>query len=245
MRIYLSADIEGVTGSITWDEGSADKPEYRYFQEQMTKEVAAACEGALAAGADEVLVKDAHYTARNIIPDMLPENTKLLRGWTEEAEMMVAGIDDGFDAAVFIGYHAPSGSKASPLSHTMNPKIQSISCNGKPIAEFDLSAMTAAYYGVPVVFLSGDSGICGIARAAIPAIGTFATNEGRGSGAVCVHPHTAVTEIRKAVQKAITQFQKGDRLSCLYPIPKHFRFEIRYQQHTMAKQSLELSRRDA
>ncbi|MBN1777924.1 MAG: M55 family metallopeptidase [Clostridiales bacterium] len=234
MKIYLSADIEGITGSIHWNEGSADQPEYRYFQEQMTKEVAAACEGALAAGADEVLVKDAHYTARNIIPDMLPEKTKLLRGWTEAPEMMVAGIDEGYDGAVFIGYHAAAGSNASPLSHTMNPKLQSVTCNGEPLSEFDINAMTAAYYKVPVLFVSGDAGLCKAAKAAYPGIHTVAVNEGLGGGAVCLHPHTAIVKIREAVENAV----KGYKKAGLCPMPERFRIEICYKEHAMAAKAL-------
>ena len=230
MRIYISADIEGVTGSIHWNEGIGDKLEYPYFREQMTREVAAACEGALAAGADEVLVKDAHDTARNIIPNRLPEKTKLLRGWTETPEMMVAGIEDGFDAAVFIGYHAAAGLDASPLSHTMSTKIHSITCNGNPIAEFDVNAMTAAHYGVPVLFVSGDAGLCKAAEITCPGIATVATNEGRGSGAVCIHPDTAISLIRQGVKEAVQGFAN----SKLYPMPAHFRIEICYKVHTLA-----------
>ena len=73
MKVYITADIEGVTGMAHWDETYKDKPDYKEFQEQMTDEVVAACEGALAAGATEILVKDAHDSARNILASRLPE----------------------------------------------------------------------------------------------------------------------------------------------------------------------------
>lgn len=234
MKIYLSADIEGITGSIHWNEGSADQPEYQYFKDQMTKEVAAACKGALDAGAGEVLVKDAHYTARNIIPSMLPERTKLFRGWAETPEMMVAGIGDGFDGAIFIGYHSAAGSGASPLSHTMNTKVLYVSCNGKRLAEFDINAMTAAYYGVPVFFVSGDAGLCKAAKAVYPGIGTVATNEGHGGGAVCIHPDVAVARIYQAVNTAVKQAESVPQAKLLYPMPAKFNIEISYKEHTLA-----------
>lgn len=244
MKIYLSSDMEGITGSIDWNEGSADKPEYAYFQEQMTKEVAAACEGALSAGAAEVLVKDAHYTARNIIPSMLPEGTKLFRGWSEAPEMMMAGIEEGFDGAVFIGYHAAADSAASPLAHTMNPKLQSVLCNGRSIAEFDISAMTAAYYGVPVYFVSGDAGLCEAVRQVNPNIVTVATNEGRGGGAICIHPNSAVRQIRQGVEQAVKQ----PGAMCMYPMPQQFSVELCYKEHALAAKAANypgVTRKDA
>lgn len=81
MKLFISSDIEGTTGITAWDETEWSDPRSLYFREQMTREVTAACEGAADAGFGEIWVKDAHDSARNIIPDRLPENVKLLRGW--------------------------------------------------------------------------------------------------------------------------------------------------------------------
>ncbi|MBE0697596.1 MAG: M55 family metallopeptidase, partial [Anaerolineaceae bacterium] len=88
MKVYLSADIEGITGTTHWDETELNKPDYAEFREQMTAEVAAACEGALNAGATEIWVKDAHGSARNLIASKLPRETHLLRGWSGHPYMM-------------------------------------------------------------------------------------------------------------------------------------------------------------
>ena len=80
-RIFLSADIEGTAGIVHWDETEYGKNGYEYFRRQMTREVAAACEGAREGGADEIVIKDAHDSARNILPDELPQGVKLFRGW--------------------------------------------------------------------------------------------------------------------------------------------------------------------
>jgi D-aminopeptidase len=81
MKAYISADIEGITGTTHWDEATKSKPDFREFQEQMTAKVAAAYEGALRAGATEILVKDAHASARNILAAKLPREARLVRGW--------------------------------------------------------------------------------------------------------------------------------------------------------------------
>lgn len=234
MKLYLSADIEGTAGTMHWDEGNAAKAEYGYFQQQMTKEVAAACEGALAAGADEILVKDAHYTARNIIPSMLPEQTRIFRGWDNTPEMMLAGIDQSFDGVLFTGYHAAAGTGMSPLAHTMNPKALWVKCNGKLISEFYINALTAAYYGVPVFFLSGDRGVCEAVREANPEILTVATNEGRAGGAVCIHPDLAVKQIRETVARALAK----PKAACMVPLPPYFEIEICYKEHMEAAKAV-------
>ena len=106
MKIYISADMEGITGVCHWDEVDHDKPSYSYFQEQMSREVAAACEGAILAGANEIFVKDAHYSARNIIPSYLPKNVKIIRGWSGHPSSMVQELNSKFDALLMVGYHS-------------------------------------------------------------------------------------------------------------------------------------------
>ena len=69
MRIFLSADIEGTAGIARWEEARAQESCHQYFKEQMSREVAAACRGALAAGADEVVIKDAHGPGRTHKPN--------------------------------------------------------------------------------------------------------------------------------------------------------------------------------
>ena len=131
MKVFISADIEGVNNILTWDETEFNSPEYAYFRKQMTDEVIRACEGAKAAGATEIFIKDAHDYARNLIMSELPDYVKLHRGWQGCPGSMMAGLDDTFDAVIFIGYHSPSRSDGNPLSHTMNTRIQHVKINGR------------------------------------------------------------------------------------------------------------------
>jgi len=226
MKIYLSADIEGVTGTTHWDETEIKFPDYGDFREQMTAEVAAACEGALQAGASEVWVRDAHHSARNIIAGSLPEQTRLVRGWAGHPYMMMEQLDDSFQAAVMIGYHARAGSTANPLSHTITTKISTIKINGLYASEFMLNAYTAALAGVPVVFVSGDAGLCEEAAALIPAITHVAVKSGCGDSTINLHPQVALEKIRAGVQQALA----GDLSKCRLELPKHFSVEMRYKE---------------
>lgn len=99
MKIYVTADIEGVTGATHWDETDQKNAYYAQLREQMTAEVAAACEGALSAGATEIWVKDAHGWARNIIPAELPREVQLVREWSGHPFAMMQELDETFHIA--------------------------------------------------------------------------------------------------------------------------------------------------
>ncbi len=230
MKIYISADIEGVTGTTSWDETEKGEAAYAEFREQMTAEVAAACEGALNAGATEIWVKDAHDSARNLIAAKLPQEVKLIRGWSRHPFSMVGGLDETFQAMMMIGYHAPAASDANPLAHTMNRGITYLKINKHLASEFLLHAYAASLKHVPVVFVSGDAGLCRHVQSFNPHIGTCAVKEGVGDSTINLHPLRAIQAIREGAQQAFAR----DLSRCLIPLPEHFHVEIRYRDHVMA-----------
>ena len=231
MKVFISADIEGTCGITSWAETERSTPmDYTPFQKQMTREVRAACEGALAAGADGLLVRDAHDSARNLEPGALPEAARILRGWTGDPLRMMSGIDrDSFGAVLFTGYHAWASSGGNPLSHTMNLKNEYVTLNGVRMSEFMMNAYTAGYYGVPVVFLSGDKALCAFARELIPGITTVPVNEGIGGGTLSIHPDAAVRAIREGAERAV-----GNAANCAVKMPEHFEMVVRCREHQRA-----------
>lgn len=234
MKLYLSADIEGTTGIARWDETEYGHPRYGYFAGQMTRECAAACEGALAAGCTEILVKDAHDSACNLIPDLLPEAVRLFRGWGSCFLGMMTGIDDTFDGVFFTGYHSGAGMDTNPLAHTMNRNNMYVKINGTIAPELMINSLTAAYFGVPVRLVTGDSGLCQWLHEINPNIETVAVNEGMGRGTLSIHPNLAVRRIREAAQRAMAK----PAADCMFPLPEHFRVEIGFKEHFRAKNAL-------
>jgi len=231
MKIYLSADIEGTCGICAWPETDRATPfDYTPYQQQMTREVAAACRGALEAGAEEVFVKDAHDSARNIDPMQLPRRIRINRGWTGDPLSMMTGIDrETFDAVFFTGYHSNAANPGNPLSHTMNLRNNRVTLNGVPCSEFLINTYTAGYYGVPVALVTGDKALCDFAKALIPAITTVPVNEGWGGSVTSIHPMEAVERIEAAAKEAALKAAE-----CTVPMPDHFHMEIDFVQHTMA-----------
>lgn len=235
MKIFISADIEGTTGIAHWDETTPEQPDfhhYQYFARQMTAEVNAACLGALDAGAAEVFVKDAHDSARNIDPAQLPEAVRIFRGWAKNPFVMMAGLDESFDGVLFTGYHSGSGTNSNPMSHTMNGKNNHVLINGQMASELLINSWIAAWYKVPVFFVSGDKGLCDWVKTLNPGIRTVAVNEGVGNGVISMHPHAAVRQIRETVTAALKQ----DPAQLLLKLPDSFDVEISFKEHFRAYQ---------
>lgn len=226
MKVFISADIEGVNNIVSWDETELKSSEYQYFRRQMTDEVIMACEGAKAAGATEIFVKDAHDYARNLILKDLPEYVKLHRGWEGCPCSMMAGLDESFDAVIFIGYHSPASSDGNPLSHTMNLRNQYVKINGILTSEFYINALYASYLNVPVAFLSGDLKLTEIVHEANKFITTVATKEGSHGAVISKHPNVTNAQIKEGVKAALST----DLSKNIVELPNHFDVEIQYKK---------------
>jgi len=231
MKVYLSADMEGITGVTHWNEVDPDKPDYAQFQKRMTEEVVSACRGALDAGAEKILVKDAHYTGRNILPAELPEEAELIRGWSGHPYSMVQELDGTFDALMMVGYHSRAGSGGNPLSHTMSSgKIERMVINGREASEFLLHGYVGAKHGVPIAFVAGDKELCREVTEVSPDTATFVTMEGVGDSTISIHPGKSLRTIRKTVCDALKSVHKNSA----WPLPDEFELSIRYVKQTAA-----------
>jgi len=231
MKLFVSADIEGTCGIVHWNETEKNLPDYAWFAEQMSREAGAAAQGAIKRGWD-VLVKDAHDYARNIIPDMLPEKSELLRGWIGDLGSMIGGADrEHFDAAAFTGYHSAAFTDGNSLAHTMVTGAYRVKLNGEICSEFVLNALGCARLGIPTVFLSGDKALCESAKKLIPDIYTVDTKEGIGDAVLSRHPKTVVREIEETLEKAL---EPEHVKKCLPKMPGHFVLEVSYKETSRA-----------
>jgi D-amino peptidase len=156
LKVYISADMEGVVGVVTGDQLGPDGFEYQKAREWLTLEVNAAIQAAREAGATEIVVSDSHGNMLNILPDLLPKDVKLVRSSPRPLTMM-QGIDESFDAALLIGYHASTTNPRGVRAHTFSSgTLTAVRLNGVAVPEAVFSAAIAGHFGVPVVMLSGD-----------------------------------------------------------------------------------------
>ena len=159
LKVYISADLEGVVGVVTADQLGPGGFEYGRFRQIMTNEVNAAIEAAREAGATEILVSDSHGNGENLLIEQLPADIQLIRSWPRPL-MMMEGIDESFDAVILIGYHSSTTNTAGVRAHTISSaNLTSIRLNGVEMLEASINAAIAGDFGVPVVMISGDDAV--------------------------------------------------------------------------------------
>ncbi|MCL1804073.1 MAG: M55 family metallopeptidase [Eubacteriaceae bacterium] len=229
MKVYISSDIEGTCGICHWDETDYDRGGrwYDYFREQMSKEAASAARGAFSAGASEVTVKDAHDSARNLIPSYFPKEARFIRGWPGNPECMIDGIGMGYDAAAFTGYHSNAGSAANPLAHTMTTKAYRVWLNNELASEFMIHAYAAMLHKAKPIFVSGDESLCIQAEKLVPGIVSTPVVSGMGGGSFSLHPEQAAENIETGMKTAVERFQSIPQPK----LPDSFEAAIEYAKH--------------
>jgi D-amino peptidase len=209
LKVLISVDMEGITGIVSADEcNRRASDDYQYFRRIMTLEANAAVEGALAGGATEIVVRDAHDTGRNILPDLLHKSARLLRDWSFGPKEMMEGVDETFGAAVFIGYHASAGKPNAILEHTWSGRITDFKINGVSLPEAGLNALISGHFNVPVVFISGDQAVCDQVRGLLGEIESVAVKEGIGAATLSLHPEVAAQKIKEGVERALRNLGK-------------------------------------
>ncbi len=234
MKLYLSSDMEGIAGVVNWNEVSANQNDYSWSQKQMTREVQVVCETAFELGAESVLVKDAHDSGRNIDISELPHGTLIHRAWSGDPLVMMSGVQNDFDAAIFTGYHSGAYSDGSPLAHTMNSStIKWIKMNGEYMSEFMMNAYTAAYYKVPVIAVTGDQAICQEAKKLIPEITTIAVKACEGNACTTMSSNDALIAIQEGTRIAIRNYMHSKN-ACNLEIPVHMNFQINFSNAGLA-----------
>ena len=220
LKVFISVDMEGVTGVVNVEDASRSGKDYDYFRQTMTREANAAIEGALAAGATEIVVRDSHGTALNLLPEMLHRSAKLIRDWSGGPMVMMEGIDASYDAAIYVGYHAKAGTPDGVLDHTSSGDVTNVAINGVSMPETGYNALMAGYYDVPVIFVAGDKAVCDQAQALLGIVETVAVKEGIGAAALNLHPEVAREQIRAGVQRALENVDdyKPYKLSAPYTL---------------------------
>ncbi len=208
LKVFISVDMEGIAGVISGSECSSRGRDYDRFRRIMTFETNAAIEGAVAAGATEIVVRDGHGAKTNIFPDLLHKKAKLLRGSTQRPENMMLGIDGTYDAVLFIGYHAKAGTEEGILAHTSTGNVIDLSINGVSLPEAGYNALIAGLHDVPVVFLAGDNWICQQAKDLFGEVVTVETKIGMRTSELGLHPELVRDKIRAEAIKALRNLSR-------------------------------------
>ncbi len=204
LKVFISADMEGVTGAVTSEQLGPAGFEYQRAREWMTAEVLAAIQGARDAGATEIVVADAHDNGQNLLIDRLPDDVTIIRSWPRPL-MMMEGIDSTFDAAVFLGYHSATTNTAGVRAHTISSaRLTGVYLNDVAMPEAGISAAIAGHFGVPIVMISGDDAAVTEAQALIgPMEGAIVKRALSFHSAATMTPAAGQALIREKVRAGI------------------------------------------
>ncbi|MEO3808485.1 M55 family metallopeptidase [Sphaerisporangium sp. B11E5] len=231
MKVYVSVDMEGVTGLTDPEEMHAGGRGYERGCELMTADANAVIAGVYEAGAVDVIVNDAHGSTKNLRIDLLDPRASLIRG-PGKPMRMAQGLTAGFDAACFTGYHARAGTRHGVLNHTwMGKEIQNVYLNGEVCGEIRLVAGFAGFLGVPVALVTGDDAACAEAREVLGEVETVPVKKGIDRFAAhLLPPAVAQALIREAAGRAL------NRLSDFRPyvVPPPFTLGVEWNSTAIA-----------
>jgi D-amino peptidase len=217
MKVYMSVDLEGVAGVIDRSQGALDGGrDFELGRLLMTEETNAAIQGALDAGADEIVINDSHGPMRALLPLQLHPKATLIQGRIKH-RFMVEGLDDSFDAVFMVGYHAPAGVRDGVLNHAFHP--YELRYNGQVWSEIGLTASIAGHYGVPVALVTGDDAAIRDAEALLPPhVGVSVKRGISRLGGESVHPEVARERIRDGARQAIERLAEFKPLKVTTPV---------------------------
>jgi len=216
-------DMEGIGGIGTPSMTTASGKDYATGRELMTAEVNTVIEAIRAHGPAEILVNDSHGDMQNLLHTRLPVDVEYIQGNIKPLGM-VQGLDETFDAAIFIGYHARAGTPGGFLAHTGSGSVKGLWINGTEVGEGGLNAFFAGSKGVPVIVASGD-GVFAEQFGALVHTRTVTTKTAIGSSvARLLHPEVVRRLLREAVTEALDHLGEARPLAISGPVEARMRF---------------------
>ncbi len=226
LKIYISADMEGVVGVVTAEQLGPQGFEYQRFREFMTQEVNAAIEAAFAAGATEIVVSDSHGNGQNLLIEKLPKNILLVRAWPRPL-MMMQGIDETFAGAIFLGYHSGTTNQQGVRAHTISSaRLADVKLNSISVPEAGINAAIAGHFNVPVIMISGDDIAVKETAALLGDVEGAVVKWASGfHSAKTLMPEAAYQLIREKVKNAIGRIKDFKPYKLATPIQLDVRFK--------------------
>jgi len=232
LKVYISVDMEGVVGAVTGDQLGPSGFEYGRFREFMTREALAAVNAAKDAGATEILVSDSHGNGENLLIELFPPDVRIIRSWPRRLSMM-AGIDETFDAVIFIGYHASTNNPSGVRAHTFSSaRLTRVALNGTEVTEGAWAAAIAGHFGVPVVMIAGDDAAVAEIRALVGNIEGAETKKNLGfHSASTLTPQASYELIGQKVKAAFGRLRDFKPYKAVSPVT----VEVSFKHYTQAE----------
>ena len=226
LKIYISADMEGIAGVVTGEQLGPQGFEYARFREFMTQEVNAAIEGALAAGATQIVISDSHGNGQNLLIEKLPREALIIRSWPRPLGMM-QGIDETFAGAIFIGYHTGTTNLQGVRAHTLSSaRLTDVRLKGVSVSEAGINAAIAGHFNVPIIMVSGDDAVVKETTALLGNIEGAVVKWASGfHSAKTMTPTAACDLIREKARRAVSRLREFKPYKLSAPIDLNVSFK--------------------
>jgi D-amino peptidase len=140
---------------------------------------------------------------------------------------MMQGIDESFDAVLFVGYHAGTTNPEGVRAHTLSSAtLADVRINGVSFLEAGLNAALAGHYGVPVLAISGDDAAVREATALLGGVEGAVVKWALGfHSARTLTPEAARDVIREAVRKGMARRAEIKPFRVTTPVELEVRFK--------------------
>ncbi len=164
MRVLIMADMEGVSGIVTWNQVTGGEKMYEEGRVLYTEEINAAVRGAVAAGATEIVAVDCHgaggdWSFNSFVPELLHPACDWVahHKWSRYTEL----LEQGCDAMLAVGMHARAGTPDGVLCHTISTVTwRNLWFNDDLVGELGVNAALCGHYGCPIALVTGDEAVC-------------------------------------------------------------------------------------
>ena len=242
MRIYLSVDMEGISGVTRWQDVITSGQDYQRARSWMTADVNAAVAGARDAGATHIVVEENHGIEMlcNLLLDEIDPLVDVVRGIPRGGATTAAALDDSFDAVFLVGHHAKAGDPLGFGAHTISyENYREVRLLGRPIGEGEIFAVIAAQVGVPTALITGDDVVCAEMTEVCPGIATAEVKRSLShTGGWIIPPTRAQELIRTTARKALKRVRKGKVAPPPLPARVAMEIELRTSMTAAVQESI-------
>ena len=214
MRIYISVDMEGISGVTRWEDVVTRGQDYQRARSWLTGDVNAAVAGAREAGATDIVVEENHGVEMltNVLLDEIDPEVDVVRGIPRGGITTAAALDDGYDAMFLVGHHAKVGDYPGICAHTISyGEYKDVRLGGRSVSEGEIFALIAAQHGVPTILITGDDVVCAEMARVVPGIEQAVVKEAMSrTGGRIIPPRRAQQLIRAAAFRAVERVKAGE-----------------------------------
>lgn len=228
MRVYISADMEGICGVSGYEDVNPSYPKFERARKLMEWEVGRVCEILFDNGVKEITVNDAHWNMNNLRIENLPKGVKLISGSPKPLSMM-EGINMGYDFCIFVGYHSSSTTPYGHLAHTYSSKtVKSIRINGEICSEAYINSLISGCFGIPLALISGDKRLAEREGKRLKGVEFVITKEGLGfNSSILYHPQKIIKDYEEKIGRVV----KGK--GYIPNLPESFLVEVEFKDIQM------------